>query len=98
KERENESPYHSVDADTKTVPIDKNEIANQTRDEDKSKSMNQTMQIPIVNQQYFQSNEEQLYAMPPKKRSKKKKFFYGLIIVLLLFGLFGFMAMGMFGN
>src|SRR5699024_9349676 len=36
KERENESPYHSVDADTKTVPIDKAEIANQTRDEDKA--------------------------------------------------------------
>ena len=38
KERENESPYHSVDADTKTVPIDKAEIANQTRDEDKAKA------------------------------------------------------------
>ena len=36
--------------------------------------MNQTMQIPIVNQQYFQSNEEQLYTMTPKKRSKRKSF------------------------
>ncbi|PTK59367.1 Stk1 family PASTA domain-containing Ser/Thr kinase [Staphylococcus nepalensis] len=98
QERMNEARYYSVDADTKTVPINKAEIANQSREEDKSKNMHQTMQIPIVNQQYFQTNEEQLYAVPPKKRSKKKKFFYGLIIVLLLFGLFGFMAMGMFGN
>lgn len=98
QERMNEARYYSVDADTKTVPINKAEIANQSREEDKSKNMHQTMQIPIVNQQYFQTNEEQLYAVPPKKRSKKKKFFYGLIIVLLLFGLFGFMAMGMLGN
>ena len=38
--------------------------------------MNQTMQIPIVNQQYFQSNEEQLYTMPPKKIEKEKVFLW----------------------
>ncbi|PTI07260.1 Stk1 family PASTA domain-containing Ser/Thr kinase [Staphylococcus xylosus] len=97
-ERASEERYQSSIANTKTVPINKSEIANQTREEDKGKSISETMQIPIVNQQQFQSSEEHIYAVPRKKRSKKKKFLYTLIIVLLLFGLFGFMAMGMFGN
>lgn len=96
--RANESRYQSIDANTKTVPINKTEIANQTRGLDNGKSINETMQIPIVNQQQFQSSEEHIYAVPKKKRSKKKKFFYSVIIVLLLLGLFGFIAMGMFGN
>lgn len=96
--RENEERYQSIDANTKTVPINKTEIANQTRDIDNGKSINETMQIPIVNQQQFQSSEEHIYAVPKKKRSKKKKFFYSVIIILLLLGLFGFIAMGMFGN
>ncbi|WP_436860698.1 Stk1 family PASTA domain-containing Ser/Thr kinase [Staphylococcus caeli] len=96
--RENEERYQSIDANTKTVPINKTEIANQTRDVDNGKSINETMQIPIVNQQQFQSSEEHIYAVPKKKRSKKKKFFYSVIIILLLLGLFGFIAMGMFGN
>lgn len=97
-ERASEDRYQSSITNTKTVPINKSEIANQTREEDKGKSISETMQIPIVNQQQFQSSEEHIYAVPRKKRSKKKKFLYTLIIVLLLFGLFGFMAMGMFGN
>ncbi|MGD6885723.1 Stk1 family PASTA domain-containing Ser/Thr kinase [Staphylococcus shinii] len=97
-ERVSEDRYQSSITNTKTVPINKSEIANQTREEDKGKSISETMQIPIVNQQQFQSSEEHIYAVPRKKRSKKKKFLYTLIIVLLLFGLFGFMAMGMFGN
>ncbi|MGY0413529.1 Stk1 family PASTA domain-containing Ser/Thr kinase [Staphylococcus sp. mip270_02] len=97
-ERASEERYQSSITNTKTVPINKSEIANQTREEDKGKSISETMQIPIVNQQQFQSSEEHIYAVPRKKRSKKKKFLYTLIIVLLLFGLFGFMAMGMFGN
>lgn len=97
-ERAVEDRYQSSITNTKTVPINKSEIANQTREEDKGKSISETMQIPIVNQQQFQSSEEHIYAVPRKKRSKKKKFIYTLIIVLLLFGLFGFMAMGMFGN
>ncbi|WP_436952334.1 Stk1 family PASTA domain-containing Ser/Thr kinase [Staphylococcus shinii] len=97
-ERVSEDRYQSSIINTKTVPINKSEIANQTREEDKGKSISETMQIPIVNQQQFQSSEEHIYAVPRKKRSKKKKFLYTLIIVLLLFGLFGFMAMGMFGN
>src|SRR5699024_12698662 len=56
KERENESTYHSVDADTKTVPIDKEEIDRKSSDEDKEKSMNQTMQIQIVNIHNFLYN------------------------------------------
>lgn len=97
-ERASEDRYQSSITNTKTVPINKSEIANKTREEDKGKSISETMQIPIVNQQQFQSSEEHIYAVPRKKRSKKKKFLYTLIIVLLLFGLFGFMAMGMFGN
>ncbi|MRF37392.1 Stk1 family PASTA domain-containing Ser/Thr kinase [Staphylococcus sp. KY49P] len=97
-ERASEERYQSSITNTKTVPINKSEIANQTREEDKGKSISETMQIPIVNQQQFQSSEEHIYAVPRKKLSKKKKFLYTLIIVLLLFGLFGFMAMGMFGN
>lgn len=97
-ERASEDRYQSSITSTKTVPINKSEIANQTREEDKGKSISETMQIPIVNQQQFQSSEEHIYAVPRKKRSKKKKFLYTLIIVLLLFGLFSFMAMGMFGN
>ena len=97
-ERVSEDRYQSSITNTKTVPINKSEIANQTREEDKGKSISETMQIPIVNQQLCQSSEEHIYAVPRKKRSKKKKFLYTLIIVLLLFGLFGFMAMGMFGN
>ena len=97
-ERVSEDRYQSSITNTKTVPINKSEIANQTREEDKGKSISETMQIPIVNEQQFQSSEEHIYAVPRKKRSKKKKFLYTLIIVLLLFGLFGFMAMGMFGN
>lgn len=97
-ERASEDIYQSSITNTKTVPINKSEIANKTREEDKGKSISETMQIPIVNQQQFQSSEEHIYAVPRKKRSKKKKFLYTLIIVLLLFGLFGFMAMGMFGN
>lgn len=97
-ERVSEDRYQSSITNTKTVPINKSEIANQIREEDKGKSISETMQIPIVNQQQFQSSEEHIYAVPRKKRSKKKKFLYTLIIVLLLFGLFGFMAMGMFGN
>lgn len=96
--RENEARYQSVEENTKTIPINKSDIVNQTRDEDKGKNIKETMQIPIVNQQQFQSSEEHIYEVPQKKRTKKKKFFYTLIIVLLLFGLFGFMAMGMFGN
>ncbi|UQW80639.1 Stk1 family PASTA domain-containing Ser/Thr kinase [Staphylococcus edaphicus] len=96
--RANESRYQSIEANTKTIPINKSDIANQTKDEDRGKSIKETMQIPIVNQQQFQSSEEHIYAVPQKKRTKKKKFFYAVIIALLLFGLFGFMAMGMFGN
>ncbi len=96
--RKDEAIYQSDEANAKTVPINKAEIANQARDEDKEKNIKQTMQIPIVNQQQFQSSEEHIYGTATRKRSKKKKVIYSLIIVLLLFGLFGFMAMGMFGN
>lgn len=96
--RKDEAIYQSDEANAKTVPINKAEIANQAREEDKEKNIKQTMQIPIVNQQQFQSSEEHVYGTATRKRSKKKKVIYSLIIVLLLFGLFGFMAMGMFGN
>lgn len=98
KSREYEAKYLSDDANTKTVPINKEEIANQTQSENQHKNIKETMQIPIVNQQKFQSSEEHIYAVPTKQRSKKKKFFYAIVIILLLFGLFGFMAMGMFGS
>lgn len=96
--RKDEAIYQSDEANAKTVPINKAEIANHAREEDKEKNIKQTMQIPIVNQQQFQSSEEHVYGTATRKRSKKKKVIYSLIIVLLLFGLFGFMAMGMFGN
>jgi serine/threonine-protein kinase len=96
--RKDEAIYQSDEANAKTVPINKAEIANQAREEDKEKNIKQTMQIPIVNQQQFQSSEEHVYGTATRKRSKRKKVIYSLIIVLLLFGLFGFMAMGMFGN
>ena len=95
--RQSEPTYQSDETNTKTIAIDKTELANKTK-EDKNKNLKQTMQIPIVNQQAFQSSEEPFYAVPAKKRSKRKKIIYAGILVLLLFGLFGFMAMGMFGN
>lgn len=98
KERENESKYLSDEANTKTIPINKDEIASHTQSENQQNNIKETMQIPIVNQQQFQSSEEHIYAVPAKKRSRKKKFFYTFIIILLLFSLFGFMAMGMFGS
>ncbi|MDN8848926.1 serine/threonine protein kinase, partial [Staphylococcus aureus] len=61
-ERASEDRYQSSITNTKTVPINKSEIANQTREEDKGKSISETMQIPIVNQQQFQSSEEHIYA------------------------------------
>lgn len=96
-ERAAEDKYVSEDMTTQTIAIDKDEIANKAKQE-QNKDIDQTMQIPIVEQQKFQSSEEQIYAVPTKKRSKYKKFFYAFIFVLLLFGLFGFIAMGMFGN
>ncbi|PWG68640.1 serine/threonine protein kinase, partial [Enterobacter mori] len=56
--RKDEAIYQSDEANAKTVPINKAEIANQAREEDKEKNIKQTMQIPIVNQQQFQSSEE----------------------------------------
>lgn len=91
-----EDKYVSEDMATTTMEFDKEEIKERTRQDDDN--IEQTMQIPIVNHQKFQSSEEHIYDMAPKKRSKKKKFFYAFILVLLLFGLFSFMAMGMFGN
>lgn len=95
--RANEGKYISEDMATTTMEFDKDEIKERTRQENNN-NIEQTMQIPIVDHQKFQSSEEHIYAPPRKKRSKKKKFFYAFILVLLLFGLFSFIAMGMFGN
>lgn len=96
-DRINEAKYVSEDMATTTMEFDKNEIKERARQEDNN-NIEQTMQIPIVDHQKFQSSEEHIFAVPPKKRSKKKKFFYAFILVILLCGLFSFVAMGMFGN
>ena len=97
-DRVNEAKYVSEDMSTTTMEFDKNEIKARAKQENNNNNIEQTMQIPIVDHQKFQSSEEHIYAMPPKKRSKKKKFFYAFILVILLCGLFSFVAMGMFGN
>ena len=63
--RQSEPTYQSDETNTKTIAIDKTELANKTK-EDKNKNLKQTMQIPIVNQQAFQSSEEPFYAVPAK--------------------------------
>lgn len=90
---------HTLESDEKkTVPIDKNEIKDKLKEEDAKKNIAQTMQIPIVNEHQFQTSENHVYEPPRKKRSKKKKFAIVLILLFLLVSLFGFIAMGMFGD
>lgn len=93
--REDETPYVSDEADTKTIAIDKAAIAKETKD---NEPIHQTMEIPIVNQQRFQSTEGPVYEVPKKRRSKKKKFFFALIFALLLISLISFIAYGLLGN
>ncbi|MCI2773243.1 Stk1 family PASTA domain-containing Ser/Thr kinase [Staphylococcus petrasii] len=90
---------HTLESDEKkTVPIDKNEIKDKLKEEDAKKNIAQTMQIPIVNEHQFQTSENHIYEPPRKKRSKKKKFAIALILLFLLVSLFGFIAIGMFGD
>ncbi|VEG64556.1 putative serine/threonine-protein kinase PknB [Staphylococcus condimenti] len=105
--RANESKYISDEAATQTIAIDKNAIAKQAspgpeaeRNEAKKESeqLDETMQIPIMQQQNFQGGEGHVYEIPKKKRSKKKKFFFALIFLVLLAGLITFLAFGMFGD
>ncbi|GEP84159.1 putative serine/threonine-protein kinase PknB [Staphylococcus piscifermentans] len=105
--RANESKYVSEEATAKTIEIDKDAIAKQASpgpeaqrnaSKQEAEPLNETMQIPIVEQQKFQGGEGPIYEMPKKKRSKKKKFFFALIFFLLLAGLITFLAFGMFGD
>lgn len=70
--RQSEPTYQSDETNTKTIAIDKTELANKTK-EDKNKNLKQTMQIPIVNQQAFQSSEEPFYAVPAKSAQNVKR-------------------------
>lgn len=105
--RANESKYVSEEAAAKTIEIDKDAIAKQASSgpeaqrnasKQEAEPLNETMQIPIVEQQKFQGGEGPIYEMPKKKRSKKKKFFFPLIFFFLLAGLITFLAFGMFGD
>lgn len=99
--RAGETPYVSDEADTKTIAIDKDAIAKESKAQPEGKKeepIHQTMEIPIVNQQRFQSTEGPVYEVPQKKRSKKKKFFFGLIFAVLLISLISFVAYGVFGD
>ncbi|AYU56370.1 Stk1 family PASTA domain-containing Ser/Thr kinase [Staphylococcus debuckii] len=105
--RANESKYVSEEAAAKTIEIDKDAIAKQASpgpeaqrnaSKQEAEPLNETMQIPIVEQQKFQGGEGPIYEMPKKKRSKKKKFFFALIFFFLLAGLITFLAFGMFGD
>lgn len=105
--RANESKYVSEEATAKTIEIDKDAIAKQASpgpeaqrnaSKQEAEPLNETMQIPIVEQQKFRGGEGPIYEMPKKKRSKKKKFFFALIFFLLLAGLITFLAFGMFGD
>lgn len=98
--RKDESPYISDEADTKTIMIDKEAITKHTKEKNdkERKRINETMEIPIVKQQYFQSAEGPVYEIPKKKRSKKKKIFFALIFIVLLISLITFAVYGMFGD
>lgn len=96
--RANEKKHSIEEDDTNTVAIDRQDIRSKIKEENEQKQIAQTMQIPIVNEHHFQTNEAQIYEPPKKKRSKKKKFAIALILLLLVVSLFGFIAMGMFGS
>ncbi|UDI78466.1 Stk1 family PASTA domain-containing Ser/Thr kinase [Staphylococcus taiwanensis] len=96
--RENEKKHSLENDETDTVSIDKNEIKNKMQEQSEQKDIAHTMQIPIVNERKFQTTESLIYEPPKKKRSKKKKFAIALILIFLLVSLFGFIAIGMFGD
>ena len=79
--RVNESKYE-LDK-TKTVPLTRDELNKKMKSSEREHDLNQTMQIPIVNeparQQEFQSPEERYYPSHNKKKRSKVK-----IIVLSL--------------
>ena len=104
--RANESKYVSEEAAAKTIEIDKDAIAKQASpgpeaqrnaSKQEAEPLNETMQIPIVEQQKFQGGEGPIYEMP-KKNARRRKSFLRTHLLLLLAGLITFLAFGMFGD
>ncbi|MCJ1662292.1 Stk1 family PASTA domain-containing Ser/Thr kinase [Staphylococcus sp. NRL 16/872] len=96
--RVNEKKHTLENDEKKTVPINKNEIKDKLQEENAKKNIAQTMQIPIVNSPLYQTGENHIFEPSPKKRSRKKKIVIALILLFLLISLFGFIAIGMFGD
>lgn len=100
--RSNEEKYELDQTKTKTMAFSKDEISKKIDDTPKEKNIEETMQIPImdqpVNHQQFQSMESPIYEPPRKKSSKKKKFLFAYIFALLLIGLIAFVSMAVFGS
>ena len=97
-QRENEKVYNSSDDSAETVKINKSEINEKTKKETQGKNIKKTMEIPIVNQQQFQSDESHQRPKKPQKKSKRKIVLYTIIVTLLLLALIAFLAIGMFGH
>ncbi|MCG3398811.1 Stk1 family PASTA domain-containing Ser/Thr kinase [Staphylococcus massiliensis] len=92
--RKHEAPYMITEDTSETIKIPKNQIH---QNQNNHQSIDQTVEIPIVESSKSKS-EPRVYPNTYKKKSRHKKWLYALIFFLLLISLIGFIAIAMFGD